>query len=88
MNLNLKTPIISYEFKYPKELAVGDLVYKDWPMAFGISIVLEISQNKTHPVDTDILVLTFQNTIQILKIPNYKTIRCQTLAKNFVLQPD
>lgn len=77
MNLNLKTPIISYEFKYPKELVVGDLVYRDWPMTFGISIVLEISQNKTHPVDTDILVLTFQNRIQILKTPNYKTIRCQ-----------
>lgn len=64
------------KFKYPRELVVGDLIYQDWPMAYRISMVLKISQNKIHQDNTDILVLTFQNTIQILKIPNYKTIRC------------
>ena len=79
MTLKTKTlnpcVIMSCEFKYPKELVVGDLVYRDWPMTFGISIVLEISQNKTHPVDTDILVLTFQNRIQIEKWNN-RSIKC------------
>ena len=69
---------MSYEFKYPKELVVGDLVYKDWPMAFGISIVLEIINPPTGTklFETKFAVLTFQNTIQILKISNYKTIKC------------
>ncbi len=68
--------VLKIKFKYPRELVVGDLIYQDWPMAYRISMVLKISQNKTHQDNTDILVLTCQNTIQILNIPNYKTIRC------------
>lgn len=69
---------MSCEFKYPKELMVGDLVYKDWPMGFGISIVLEIINppTGTNLFETKFLVLTSLNKIQSLIISNYKTIRC------------